>query len=200
MNVQLELEARLFNAGIVAIPLKHQDDCDLNPQPNFLIVDNTFDKLRQDFPDGKGGMMEDVACRNTALKLVYRNVFKESETISFIEELEFNVNGGRGMFNQIIPKILADVVDEGHKECIENEVIINTFLPLLRFKGMLSSFKMEYDVERSKRYLEIKEELKAPVILPTVPIVSTTPPPMPEPIIVPKEIVVENIEETPLQN
>lgn len=172
---EINLRLNLYKSNIVAIPLKHQEGCKLNPQPNFLLVHNTFDSIRQDFPDGKGGIATDVLCRNSLLNLVYRGLVFENDEPIYIEELEFKVNGSNEVnFNQIIPKKLADVVDEGHQECIENEVIINTFLPLLRFKGMLSDFRMEYDVEKSKEYLDnknlLQEIISKPVVYPTIPL------------------------------
>ena len=172
MNNDIQLKLQLFQAPILAIPLKHQPNSKVYPQPNFLIVDNIFDRQKANFPDGKGGVKE-ITCSNTALKLVYRNIIEsEDGSYSKIETLQYNLNGSIGFFNQLISKTLADVVDEGHEEMIANAEIINTYLPMLRFEGFLSDFTLEYDAEKSVEYLELLEESrkpKVPEILPITP-------------------------------
>lgn len=165
MNNSIHLEISAFQAGIVAIPLKYQEGCKLNPQPTHLIVNNTFDNYRANFPDEKG-VLKETACKNTALSLVYRKVI-ESGMGYRLEQLDFKPRGEFN-FNQTIPKKLADLIDEGHEEMIENHEMINAVLPLLRFDGILSDFTFEYDVEESKKYLQLVKELKKPLIQETV--------------------------------
>jgi len=162
MNNSIHLEILTFQAGIVAIPLKSQPTSKLYPQPTHLIVDNTFQNFRANFPDGEGGIKE-MACRNSCLKLVYRKVI-EIEGGYRTEELEFKPKG-EITFNQTIPKKLSDLVDEGHEEMIENNEMINSVLPLLKFDGILSDFIFEYDVEKSREYLRVLEESKKPVVV-----------------------------------
>lgn len=192
MNNDIQLKLQLFQAPILAIPLKHQADSKLHPQPTHLIVDNIFDRQKANFPDGKGGTRE-ITCSNTALRLVYRNILeKEDGSFSRIETLNYNPNGSNCFFNQLISKTLADVVDEGHEEMIANAEIINIYLPMLRFDGFLSDFVMEYDVEKSKEYLELVAESKKPQE------VANYIPPVMEMPTIPVEPVVETVIETPI--
>lgn len=197
MNNDIQLKLQLFQAPILAIPLKNQPSSKLYPQPNFLIVDNIFDRQKANFPDGKGGVKE-VTCSNTALRLVYRNLVQGEEgSFSRMEVLQYNAKGSRDFFNQLISKTLADVVDEGHEEMIANAEIINTYLPMLKFDGYLSDFTLEYDVEKSKEYLELLEESRKPKEVQVLPITEVLPAPVaPNPMEI--ENVVEQVVETPI--
>lgn len=74
-NEQL-FQVQLFNAGKIAVPLKKQEDSILNPQPNFLIIENIFDYSKQKVYNLQGEL-EEMEVMNSYMKLVYREILPE---------------------------------------------------------------------------------------------------------------------------
>lgn len=68
--------------------------------------------------------------------------------------------------NIYIPEDYVPVF-KNHERMIQHEQVLNTFLPMFRFRGCLKGFKLQYDAEKSKRYLELLEELRNPTPEPT---------------------------------
>lgn len=149
-----EQEKQLFNGyqgrtQIVAIPLKYQEDSDLNPQPNFLIIDNIFDykKTFVNFPDGS---INEIEARNTTMRVVYREILPEQHgKEEEIREVVFDDVG-----NIWIP-FGYDFFLRNQESLIINEEIINEWMNLFQFRGFLEGYKMEYDKTKSEDYLEI---------------------------------------------
>lgn len=47
--MDINIELNLFSAGKIALPLKAQVGSTLNPQPNFLIIENILTTLQLNF-------------------------------------------------------------------------------------------------------------------------------------------------------
>jgi hypothetical protein len=144
------LNLRLFDAGKIAIPLKAQPDCPLNPEPNFLIIESIFDAIMAPFPTPTGEFVN-VECMNTYMKLVYREILPEAngKPADIREVLMDNVG------NIAIPDDYVRVF-RNHERMVENEELINTFLPMFNFRGVLAGYKLEFDANRSQAYLNLK--------------------------------------------
>lgn len=155
MNKNIEI--LLFNAGKIAIPLKKQETSSLNPQPNFLIIENIFDYSVQKIYNLKGEL-EDTECMNSYMKLVYREVLPaEDGKMEEIREVLLDNIG-----NIYIPEDYVGVF-KNHQRMIQYAEVLNTFLPFFNFRGILKGFKLEYDPAQSQRYLDLVEELKNPI-------------------------------------
>lgn len=155
MNKQLEV--KLFSAGKIALPLKTQTGSTLNPQPNFLIIENIFDYSVQKIYNIQGEL-EDTECMNSFMKLVYREILpNENGKAEEIREVLLDNIG-----NIYIPEDYVGVF-KNHQRMIEHAQVINAFLPMFKFRGILKNFKLEYDPTESQRYLDLIEELKNPI-------------------------------------
>ena len=161
MNNSIHLELLTFNAGKIAIPLKIQEDSTLNPQPNFLIIENIFNYSKQNVYNLQGEL-EETEVMNSYMKLVYREILPEEngKGQEMREVLLDNVG------NIYIPEDYVGVF-KNHERMIKHEELLNTFLPMFKFRGCLKGFKLQYDAEKSKRYLELLEELRNPTPQPT---------------------------------
>lgn len=153
---ELNLKIRLFDAGKIAVPLKHQEGCDLNLQPNFLIIDNIFEFSTQKVYSLQGNL-EEMEVMNSYMKLVYREILPEENGrgMEIREVLMDNIG------NIFIPEDYVPVF-KNHQRMIGYEQVLNTFLPMFKFRGCLKSFKLEYDKQASLDYLANVELQKNP--------------------------------------
>lgn len=158
MNNSIHLDLLTFNAGKIAIPLKKQEDSVLNPQPNFLIIENIFDYSKQKVYNLQG-KLEEMEVMNSYMKLVYREILPEEngKGQEMREVLLDNVG------NIYIPEDYV-MVFKNHERMIQHEQVLNTFLPMFRFRGCLKGFKLEYNADESRRYLELLEQLRNPIV------------------------------------
>jgi bifunctional DNA-binding transcriptional regulator/antitoxin component of YhaV-PrlF toxin-antitoxin module len=154
MNTELILKRMLFNAGKIAIPLKVQEGLNINPQPNFLIIDNIFDYVVDKFPTNEGELIE-TECQKCNTKLVYREILLRE--YGRLEEIREVLSDDTGTLS--IPEDYVYIL-KNHQRLIDNESVVNNLLSLFNFRGYLKGFKLEYDVEKSKEYLQILEYIK----------------------------------------
>lgn len=178
MNEQqeIQLQLNLFQAGKIAIPLKMQQGSLLNPQPNFLIIENIFDYITTKFPNAQG-VLEDTECQNSYMRLVFREILpaENGKNEEIREVLLDNVG------NIAIPEDYAFIF-KNHQRMIENAHIINMFLPMFQFRGILKNQKLEYNPLKSQEYLVLLEESKKPVVEATeTPEIIVTPEDLPLP-------------------
>lgn len=142
-----QFKKQLFEqSGLVFLPLLPTAPY-LNPQPNFLVINNIFDLRKVDFPTLQG-TREPTKCMNSNMSLQYREViYKEGEEVGInIVNLD--------TFNQDISlKLLGFLKDE--QTLIESVNIINTFLPMIKFKGYLENFKCSLDVDKLQEYVDM---------------------------------------------
>jgi hypothetical protein len=148
----------LFAANKIAIPLKKQEGLLLNPQPNFLVIENIFDYLEAPFPNDKGEIVN-LECRNTFMKLVYREILPaENGKEEAIREILMDDIG-----NIPIPEDYEFIL-KNHNRLITHKDILNSFLPLFKFRGVLKGFILQYDDEKSQEYLDFIEAEKNPIV------------------------------------
>jgi len=152
-------QVQLFNAGKIAIPLKQQETSTINPQPNFLIIENIFDYITTMFPNAQGEL-EETECQNSYMKLVYREILpnENNKSMEVREVLCDNVG------NIAIPEDFVGIF-KNHQRMIDNTQVINTFLPMFNFRGYLKGFKLEYDPIKSTEYVNLLEEIKNPKVV-----------------------------------
>ena len=153
------LEKQIFNGyrgqeQFIAIPLKHQEDSTLNPQPNFLVIERVFDYLTVPLKQPDGSEVS-VECQNTLMKLVYREILEEKEgREEIIREMVLDEVGNIYLPFVYIPKI------RNHEALIENEKFVNHWMTMFSFRGVLEGFKVEYDPKKSQEYLNMQNYLE----------------------------------------
>lgn len=149
----------LFRANVIAIPLKTQEGFPLNPQPNFLVIDNIFSTSKERVYN-INGELEEMICMNSLMKLVYREILpEENGKQEMIREVIMDNIG-----NLFIPMNFVPVL-QSHEMMVQQEAVLNSFLPLFKFRGILKGFILKYDKEKSLEFLNYSEE---PVVEPVV--------------------------------
>ena len=150
-NQASELDLFTKNRVKIALPLKPQPDCELNPEPNFLIMENIWTEdyiYKAMFPPNHPSAVM-VECARARMRLVYREmlpadeykptemrevIFDEMGTLDFPEEYI-------GLFNR-------------HDRAIKSETLINSLLAMFQFRGCLKGYKLEYDAAKSQKFLD----------------------------------------------
>lgn len=93
------------------------------------------------------------------MKLVYREILpaENGKNEEIREVLLDNVG------NIAIPEDYVFIF-KNHQRMIDNAHIINMFLPMFQFRGILKNQKLEYNPLKSQEYLVLLEESKKPVV------------------------------------
>ena len=121
------MNTKLYQARFIAIPLKQQEGIPLSP--NFMIVENIFDKVQADIPTI--GIMD---CMNSSYKIVYREILPATETKSedFREVLLEQAN-------QAIPIDLIPAFGS-YERLLASKEQVDSMLSLFSFRGVLEGF------------------------------------------------------------
>lgn len=134
------MNAELYNhAGIIAIPLKRQEDSTLNPQPNFIVIEEISGRVIKPFIDSKTGEYKDTPCMAIRHKIVFREVLEATETKSEDVETRILHTGVDYLPYNYVPLL------QSHQFVAENIAHVNAILSLFSFRGVLSGFKLEVD-------------------------------------------------------
>lgn len=135
-----------------AIPLLKNEDSTLNPQPNFLVIDNIFDfkTIPFQYPDGT---ITDTEVATVSMRIVYRENLpavdgKEKSYREVVFDEPDNVQ---------VP-YLQMLQARNQLALIENEDMVNYWLSMFSFRGCLEGFDMIYDRDRSLDLLGLLEE------------------------------------------
>lgn len=134
------MNRQLYQAGIVAIPLKEKQDSNLNPHPNFLVFDNASGKKQAISPNIQTGDLQVVDCVSTVFKIVYREILEatESKPDEFIERTFLPIES-LSMPIEMLPIIFT------HQSIKANIAIVNLALSRFSFRGVLSNLILEVD-------------------------------------------------------
>lgn len=132
------MDARLYQAGYLAIPLQHNEGHTLNPQPNFLVIENIYGTTKAELPTLGG-----VVVANSTYKLVYREILEASKELGRNEEMREIVYENTSQF---IPITLVPALSDYEylSQAVEQ---VNTMLALFQFRGMLAGFQLIIDEE-----------------------------------------------------
>lgn len=142
----------LFEAGIIAIPLKYQEESPVQLQPNFFVVDSQFGIKTSLIPNLSTMIPEPTACSNMHYKLVYREILpaKYGKPVQFIERQLQQTE------LQDTPVIFFSFLNT-LQNVIDNAATINAIFSLFQFRGVLDGLVMEVDVERIEEHLSPPE-------------------------------------------
>lgn len=130
------MDSRLYSAGYLAIPLKANENSTLNPQPNWLVIENVFGKLTAALP-----VLGETLCKQSAYKLVFREILSASEELGRSEQLNEIVYENT---NQPIPIQIAGAFDT-HENLLLYVTNVNQMLALFQFRGVLQGFQLIVD-------------------------------------------------------
>lgn len=144
MNI---FEKQLFEQdGKVILPLVLNEEVDINPQPNFLVIKNIASLITADFPTLEGSKVPTV-CMESYMSLEYREVLYDenqepvgTNIVSYVQ------------FLQPISLALINLL-QSKESLVQNSTIINTFLPMITFKGFLTPFKCILDSTLLENYI-----------------------------------------------
>lgn len=134
------MNAELYNqAGIIAIPLKKQEDSSLNPQPNFIVIESIGGRVMKPFMKTATGEKQDVPCMIVSYKIVYREILEATETKEEDVETRILHTGTDYLPFDYVPLL------QSHVFIKQNIVYVNAILALFSFRGILSGFTLEVD-------------------------------------------------------
>lgn len=147
------MDLKLIEAGYLAIPLKANVNSTLNPQPNFLIIDNLYGRLKADIPT-----IGTMVCQNGKYYICSRKLVEATESRpAYMEEVIYTSDV------QAVPVVIVPALSD-YEYLSEGVAQVNGMLSLFGFRGSLSGFILEVDTD-----------VLAEIIL------ALTPPPPPEP-------------------
>ena len=133
------MDKRLYQAGIIAIPLLPISDT-TKPNPNFLVFENQFGKLMDYSPNIQTGDYEITECVNSVYKLVYREILPANNLFQeeFSEKLFISPE------NLSLPVSLLPYVFS-YQSLKYNIQIVNRALSHFVFRGSLQGLILEVD-------------------------------------------------------
>lgn len=149
------MDSRLYSAGYLAIPLKANEGHSLNPQPNFMVIENIFGRTKAEIPT-----LGDVVVANSQYKLVHREILEANEELGRGETMREIVYENE---NQYVPIMIVPALSDYSylKTAIEQ---VNGMLSIFQFRGVLQGFQLIIDEEKVD---EIIVDL-TPVVIPPV--------------------------------
>lgn len=134
------MDKRLYNSGIIAIPLKRKTE-DLGiMHPNFLVFDSQDSKSNTLAVNIVNGLEEEQDCVRTQFRLVLREILPQLATKP-VELIERIVLPSEVLFMpvQMLPVIFT------HQSIKENLAIVNLALSRFSFRGVLTNLLLEVD-------------------------------------------------------
>ena len=133
------IDKRLYQAGIIAIPLKQIGDI-TKPNVNFFIIENQFGIIKSMSPNLETGEYQLDDCITSIYKLVFREILVES---SLFQE-EFSEKTFISPENLALPVDLLPFVCT-HQRIKDNLQTVNLALSHFQFRGSLLGLQLEID-------------------------------------------------------
>lgn len=133
------MDNRLYQAGIIAIPLKNTGEI-VKPSPNFFVIENQFGISKYMSPNLQTGEYQLDDC----ITIVYKLVFREILPANSIFQEEFSEKTYISPENLALPVDLLPLVCT-HKRIKDNIEIANTALSNFQFRGQLTGLLLEVD-------------------------------------------------------
>ena len=133
------MDKRLYQAGIIAIPLKKIGDI-TKPNPNFFVIENQFGISKNLSPNLQTGEYQLDDCITSLYKLVYREILPEN---SLFQE-EFSEKIFISPENLALPVDLLPLVCT-HQRIKDNLETVNLALSHFQFRGSLEGLLLEID-------------------------------------------------------
>lgn len=134
------MQRELYQAGVVAIPLKAKAESNLSPHPNYLVFESVFGKIKAQSPNIQTGDLELIDCMQTVYKIVFRETLEATSN----KEEEFIERTLLPQENLPIPAMMVPVIFT-HQSIKENLQLVNLALSRFSFRGVLSNLILEVD-------------------------------------------------------
>ena len=150
------MDKRLIQAGYIAIPILPTEGHILNPQPNFIVIEDLGGKpTKVELP-----VIGDTLCISSNYKIVYREILPNE--LGRAEEIrEFKMESSQ----QFVPKSAFNALSD-YDTLKENVAMVNQLLALFQFRGIMKNLQLVIDEITLD---DIIETVNAPVIPPTLP-------------------------------
>jgi hypothetical protein len=130
------IDNRLTTSSYISIPLKKIETCTLNPQPNWLIIENVFGKEIVNLP-----YLGTTVCARSVYKIVFREILPARPDLTRIEEMRELIYEDT---NLNVPLSIIPALSS-HQTVYDNIANINYLLNFFEFRGVLEDFKLEVD-------------------------------------------------------
>lgn len=133
------MDKRLFQAGYLAIPLKANENSILNPQPNFLVIENIYGTTKAELPT-----LGSVVVANSVYKLVFREILAENESLGrgeVMREVQYEYE------NQFVPIVIVPALSD-YEYLSQSITQVNQMLSLFQFRGILTGFQLIIDEDK----------------------------------------------------
>lgn len=149
------IDSRLYAANYLALPLAFNESHPLDPQPNYLIIEDMYGRAIAEIPTlGK------MTCQNAKYKIVFRQILPDSPELGRaekVDEIIFEQD------KQFVPVGLVPALSD-YNYLAQGVQQVNYMLSLFQFRGVMQGFQLIID-----------ETVLAQIILAVYP-----PPPPPE--------------------
>lgn len=156
------MDIRLYQSSYLAIPLLYNEGHALNPQPNFLVIENIFGRSKAEIPT-----IGEVVVANAIYKIVYREILPANEQLSRGEEMREIIYESA---NQAVPMIIVPALSD--YEYLSQQVAqVNGMLSLFQFRGVLAGFQLIIDESKMSEIIVSTTTLP---ITTTLPVTTTT--------------------------
>lgn len=132
------MDSRLYSAGYLAIPIKANLESSLNPQPNWMVIDNIFGRLEATLP-----VLGNTVCSQSAYKLSFREILPANEELGRMEEMRELVYENT---NQPVPVTIVPAL-ASYQGLQAYTTEVNQLLALFQFRGVLAGFTLEIDTD-----------------------------------------------------
>lgn len=141
------MDKKLYQTGQVAIPLLANQNSTLNPQPNFLVVEDIRGKNKVELP-----VLGDTICKIAQYKIVYREILPASVELNRMEEVREIIY--EQAYQPVPTSIVEPLTDYSFLINKVNEV--NYMLGLFQFRGALQGFQLVIDVNKLQEIIDVE--------------------------------------------
>lgn len=134
------MNAQLYHAGIIAIPLLADPTTSVLLHPNYFVIENQYGSTTAVFPNLQTGQPEETICVNLNYKLVFREILpaKNGKSEEFIERLLQPTE-----MIQLPMEML--LLAKNPQAVLTNADIIDTVLGMFKFRGIFDELVMKID-------------------------------------------------------
>lgn len=157
------MDKRLYQSGHIAIPLLANQNSTLNPQPNFLIVEDIRGKNKVELP-----VLGDTICKIAQYKIVYREILPASVELNRMEEVR------EILYEQAYQAVPTSIVEPltDYTFLINKVNEVNYMLGLFQFRGALQGFQLIIDTDKLQDIIDTEN---TPVVIPALVLPIITP-------------------------
>lgn len=130
------IDSRLYQANYLALPLAANENHPLDPQPNYLIIEDMYGRAIAEIPTiGK------MTCQNAKYKIVFRQILPDSPELGRAEKLDEIIFE---QDKQFVPVGLVPALSD-YNYLAQGIAQVNMMLALFQFRGVMNGFQLIID-------------------------------------------------------